>query len=195
MKSKIRNAKKGKWESRKARVNTQVAKSDRTRLTIFRSSKHIYAQLVDPESGKTVGAVSTRSKSVADGLSSTGSVEAAQKVGQAIAAVAREKQIAEVVFNRNGFLYHGRVKALAEAARGVELDLDLLLYDACEMTSPRLTLPHPRLAERDFVLLPLREISGPNFLLPGGAELDTLIAQRPGAGDKLVKSAWQAGET
>jgi large subunit ribosomal protein L18 len=117
MKAKIRNSKTAKHESRKARVHSKIARSARTRLTIFRSAKHIYAQLEDPISGRTLGTVSTRSKAVAEGLSSTGSVAAAVKVGQAVAALAREKQIDRVVFNRNGFLYHGRVKALADAAR------------------------------------------------------------------------------
>jgi len=117
MKAKVRNQKLHKHESRKARVHRKIARSDRTRLTVFRSARHIYAQLEDPLTGRTLGSVSTRSKSVAEGLSSTGSVAAAAKVGQAVAALAREKQIDRVVFNRNGFLYHGRVKALAEAAR------------------------------------------------------------------------------
>jgi large subunit ribosomal protein L18 len=89
---------------------------DRPRLTVFRSAKHIYAQLIDPVEGRTIGTVSTRRKEISGG-GSTGNVEAARKVGKAIADLAREKQIESVVFNRNGFLYHGRVKALAEAAR------------------------------------------------------------------------------
>jgi large subunit ribosomal protein L18 len=83
---------------------------------VFRSAKHIYAQLDDPATGKTIGTASTRSKALA-GEGSTGNVDAAKRVGQAIAALAREKQIERVVFNRNGFLYHGSVKALADAAR------------------------------------------------------------------------------
>ena len=90
---------------------------DRTWLTVYRSARHIYAQLVDPRSGRTITSASTRSKSVAGDVKSTGNVEAAKRVGKAIAELARERQIDEVVFNRNGFLYHGRVKALAEAAR------------------------------------------------------------------------------
>ena len=117
MKAKIRNPKLHKHASRKARVHRKIARSARTRLTVFRSAKHIYAQLEDPVTGRTLGGVSTRSKAVAEGLPSTGSVAAAVKVGQAVAQLAREKQIERVVFNRNGFLYHGRVKALAEAAR------------------------------------------------------------------------------
>jgi large subunit ribosomal protein L18 len=103
--------------ARRARVAGRIARSTRTRLTVYRSAKHIYAQLIDPETGKTIGTVSTRSKAVSAGLSSTGNVEAAKRVGKAVAELAREKSIEAVVFNRNGFLYHGRVKALAEAAR------------------------------------------------------------------------------
>ena len=89
----------------------------RPRLAVFRSSKHIYAQLVDPSSGRTIATVSSRSKQIADDGAGSGKIGMAKLVGKAIAEVAREKEIAEVVFNRNGFLYHGRVKALAEAAR------------------------------------------------------------------------------
>ncbi len=84
---------------------------------VYRSSKHIYAQLIDPVSGQTIATVSSRSKSVMGEASSTGNVDAARRVGKAVAELAREKQIEEVVFNRNGFHYHGRVKALADAAR------------------------------------------------------------------------------
>ncbi len=117
MKRKIRNEKVRKHAARRARVNTSLALSRLPRLTVFRSSKHIYAQLDDPESGRTIATVSTRSKKVSTGLTSTGGVDGAKAVGKALAELAREKQIEEVVFNRNGFLYHGRVKALAEAAR------------------------------------------------------------------------------
>ena len=94
-----------------------IATSHRPRMTVFRTSKHIYAQLVDGETGQTLLSVSTRSKEVREALTSTGNVEAARRVGKAFAGLARARQIEEVVFNRNGFLYHGRVKALAEAAR------------------------------------------------------------------------------
>jgi large subunit ribosomal protein L18 len=117
MKAKIRNPRKAQWAARRARVARGVAASDRVQLTVYRTAKHMYAQLVDPASGRTIGAVSTRSSAVADGLESTGNVEAAKRVGAAIARLAHEKQIEKVVFNRNGFLYHGRVKAVADAAR------------------------------------------------------------------------------
>jgi large subunit ribosomal protein L18 len=116
MKRKIRNESERKWQARKLRTANAVARSSRARVTVFRSARHIYAQLVDGASGRTIGSVSSRSKAVV-GDSGTGNVEAAKKVGAALAALAREHQIEEAVFNRNGFLYHGRVKALADAAR------------------------------------------------------------------------------
>ena len=117
MRRKIRNEKSRKHIARRTRVAKSVRLSDRPQLTVFRSAKHMYAQLVDSRTGRTIGAVSTRSRAIAEGLGSTGNVEAAKKVGKAVAEMAREKQIDAVVFNRNGFLYHGRVKALADAAR------------------------------------------------------------------------------
>jgi large subunit ribosomal protein L18 len=83
---------------------------------IYRSAKHIYAQLLDPESGRTLGSVSSRQKTVIS-EGATGNIEAAEKVGVALAALAEKNNVEEVVMNRNGFLYHGRVKALADAAR------------------------------------------------------------------------------
>jgi large subunit ribosomal protein L18 len=89
---------------------------------VFRSAKHIYAQLEDAVTGRTLGGASTRSPALRGELAKTGNVAAAKRVGQAIAEVARAKGIERVVFNRNGFLYHGRVKALAEAAREAGLE-------------------------------------------------------------------------
>jgi large subunit ribosomal protein L18 len=119
MRRKVRNVKLGAHQARSVRVAKRVARSDRPRVTVYRSARHIYAQLVDA-SGKTLGAVSTRSEGVA-GSGATGNIEAAKKVGTAIAELAKRLQIQEVVFHRNGFLYHGRVKALAEAARAAGL--------------------------------------------------------------------------
>ncbi|MBJ21167.1 MAG: 50S ribosomal protein L18 [bacterium] len=116
MKKKIQNTKQRKWLARKARTQTSLARSERVALTVFRSSKHTYAQLVDAETGRTIGSISTRDRAIAGG-GSTGNVEAAKKVGEAIGRIAKEKSINEVVFNRNGFLFHGRVKAVAEGAR------------------------------------------------------------------------------
>ncbi len=117
MKRKYRNEKQRKAVARRVRTALSIAGNDRTRLTVYRSAMHIYAQLVDAETGQTLATASSRSKEVMGDVSVSGKVEVAKLVGKAIAEIAREKQIDEVVFNRNGFLYHGRVKALAEAAR------------------------------------------------------------------------------
>ncbi len=114
---KIRNAKRSKWEGRRRRVQRMFVRTDRPRLVVFRSAKHIYAQLVDAATGRTLVTISTRTPSLLGEGQRTGNRDAAKKVGAAIAAAAHERKIERVVFNRNGFLYHGRVKALAEAAR------------------------------------------------------------------------------
>lgn len=95
---------------------TVVGTAARPRVTVFRSAKHIYAQLIndDNETGSiTIAGVSTKGLGIANG----GNVEAAKQVGAKIAEIAKEKNIEKVIFDRNGFLYHGRVKALAEAIR------------------------------------------------------------------------------
>lgn len=109
---------------RQARVKRQVrvrqkvrGTVERPRLCIFRSAKHIYAQIIEDTTGATLVSVSTGVKDVADGVNYTGNIEAAKAVGAAIAKKALEKNIKQVVFDRNGFLYHGRVKALADSAR------------------------------------------------------------------------------
>jgi large subunit ribosomal protein L18 len=117
VKRKIENAKVRAWVGRRARTLRKTKNPDRPRLTVFRSAKHIYAQIVDSETGRTIMTVSSRSKQLMGDTAATGNVKTAKIVGKAIAAAALEKNIDKVVFNRNGFLYHGRVKALAEAAR------------------------------------------------------------------------------
>jgi len=103
---------------RQTRVRQKVRGTEvRPRLCVFRSSKHMYAQIIEDTSGKTLLSVSTSSKDVAKSVKYPGNVEAAKAVGEAIAKKALENNIKQVVFDRNGFLYHGRVKALAEAAR------------------------------------------------------------------------------
>ncbi len=91
--------------------------SERPRLAVFRSLKHIYAQVVADESGRTLVAASTLEKSIKEAMKSTGDQEAAKAVGKQIAEKALAKGITAVVFDRGGHIYHGRVKALAEAAR------------------------------------------------------------------------------
>lgn len=109
-----------KWAARRTRVARKLGGSERPQLVVYRSARHIYAQIVDPESRRTITAASTRSPEVRSEGSKK--LEAAKRVGEAIAARARERQIDRVVFNRNGFLYHGRVKALADAAREAGLE-------------------------------------------------------------------------
>jgi len=91
--------------------------TERPRLSVFRSAKHIYAQLIDDVQGVTVASASTLDKELAEGLGNGGSVEAAKKVGELIAKRAQSKGVAKVVFDRGGYLYHGRIQALADAAR------------------------------------------------------------------------------
>lgn len=89
----------------------------RPRLNVFRSSKHIYAQIIDDVQGRTLAAVSSVSKELAEQLKTGANKQAARAVGKLIAQKAREKSITQVVFDRGGYLYHGRVKELADGAR------------------------------------------------------------------------------
>lgn len=103
---------------RRERVRQRVTGTDaRPRLCVYRSGKHVYVQVVSDESGQTLAAVSTLSAELRSALKKTATVEAAKGVGTLIAQKCREKGINRVVFDRNGFLYHGRVRAVAEAAR------------------------------------------------------------------------------
>ncbi len=109
---------------RKRRIRKKVSGDSRTRprLTVFRSSKHIYAQVIDDRTNTaTPAAVSTRSQGV-PAISPTTTRRAQAKVGKALAAVCKAKGITKVVFDRNGYAYHGRVKALAEGAREAGLE-------------------------------------------------------------------------
>jgi large subunit ribosomal protein L18 len=93
------------------------AAGERKRLSVYRSSKHIYAQVIDDDQGVTLASASSIEKTAREGLKTGASVDAAKAVGKLIAQRAKEKGIKDVVFDRGGYLYHGRVKALAEAAR------------------------------------------------------------------------------
>ena len=109
---------------RQARVRKKIVGTpERPRLSVFRSAGHIYAQIIEDTSGRTLAAASTLTKDVASGLKNKGNVEAAKAVGAAIAKEALAKNIDSVVFDRNGFLYMGRVQALADAAREAGLKL------------------------------------------------------------------------
>jgi len=93
---------------------------ERPRLAVFRSLKHIYAQVIDDRQGKTLAAASSGEKNSA--VASGGNLAGAKQVGKLIAERAKDKGISKVVFDRGGFLYHGRIKALADAAREAGLE-------------------------------------------------------------------------
>ena len=102
---------------RKQRIRKKISgTSERPRLSIFRSVKHIYAQLIDDVGGKTLLGVSTKSKDFTAGKEA-GNVKGAQALGKLVAQKALQKNIKDVVFDRGGFLYHGRIKAFADGAR------------------------------------------------------------------------------
>ena len=101
------------------RIRSRVSgTSERPRLAVFRSVKHIYAQVIDDSKGHTVVAASSHEKSAANG----GNLAGAKSVGKLVAERAKDKGIKAVVFDRGGYLYHGRVKALADAAREAGLE-------------------------------------------------------------------------
>jgi len=103
---------------RKKRVRKRISgTADRPRLTVFRSVKNIYAQLVDDHLGRTLAEASTLSKELRGGVGYGGNVAAAVRVGKLLGERALAQGIRQVAFDRNGYRYHGRVKALAEAAR------------------------------------------------------------------------------
>ncbi|HVJ19257.1 MAG TPA: 50S ribosomal protein L18 [Polyangiaceae bacterium] len=105
-------------ERRKLRIRSKISGTEeRPRLSVFRSGKHIYAQVVLDGNGQTVAAASTLSRDLKSSLGEDDKTAAAKKVGALIAKICLEKKIDKVVFDRNGYLYHGRVKALADAAR------------------------------------------------------------------------------
>jgi large subunit ribosomal protein L18 len=103
---------------RKKRIRKKlVGTTKRPRLCVFRSAKHIYAQLIDDSQGQTLAAASSMEKAVRDDSETKNKVTAANTVGKNIGQRALEKGVKEVVFDRNGFLYHGRIRAVSEGAR------------------------------------------------------------------------------
>ncbi|MCM3043018.1 50S ribosomal protein L18 [Paenibacillus motobuensis] len=108
---------------RHLRVRRKVTgTAERPRLNVFRSSKHIYAQLIDDVAGVTIVSASTVEKELSGEIKNGGNVESARKVGEMIAKRAQEQGKKVVVFDRGGYLYHGRIQALAEAAREAGLE-------------------------------------------------------------------------
>ncbi len=116
----VKSIEKGKkLEKRKKRTKYRtVGKTDRPRLFVYKSLRHIYAQIIDDKTGKTLGGISDLNSQVKAELSEKDTKKSvAFKVGKAIAKIALQKDIKRVVFDRGGFLYHGRIKELAEGAR------------------------------------------------------------------------------
>ncbi len=108
---------------RQKRVRKKIRGTpERPRLCVYRSLKHIYAQVIDDTKGHTLVSASTLSPELREKLTKTKNVEAAREVGKLIGKKCLEKGITKVVFDRNGFLYHGRVKAVAEGAREAGLE-------------------------------------------------------------------------
>jgi len=101
----------------KVRRNVRQAAGNRVRLSVFRSSKHIYAQIIDDRKGETIVSASSLEKEMRGSLKTGADIEAAKAVGKRVAERAAAKGVKDVVFDRGGYLYHGRVKALADAAR------------------------------------------------------------------------------
>ncbi len=109
-------------QSRQKRVRKKVfGTAERPRLNVYRSSKNMYAQIIDDVSGTTLVSASTMDKDIKAAVSSTSNKEAAKAVGEAVAKKALDKGIENVVFDRAGYLYHGRVKELADGARDAGL--------------------------------------------------------------------------
>ncbi len=110
---------KDRTERRKAAVRRAVKRAAgvRVRLSVFRSSKHIYAQVIDDTKGQTLAAASSIEKAMREGMKTGANINSAKAVGKLLAERALQKGIKDVVFDRGGYRYHGRIKALADAAR------------------------------------------------------------------------------
>ncbi len=116
-------AKISNFDRRRNRVRYKLRQTSagRVRLSVHRSGQHIYAQIIDDAAGKTLAAASTIDKELKGKLKSTASIDAAKAVGELIAKRAKDAKVDNIVFDRGGYLFHGRVKALADAARAAGL--------------------------------------------------------------------------
>jgi len=108
---------------RARRTRAKIRELGAARLSVHRTARHIYAQVISPDGGKVLASASTVNSGIAQGLKFTGNSEAAAAVGKAVAERAREAGVSRVAFDRSGFRYHGRIKALADAARENGLEL------------------------------------------------------------------------
>ena len=110
-------------EKKHARIRNRFSgTAQRPRLAVYRSNKHIYAQIIDDDAQKTLVSAGTVEKEIKDALENTDDIAAAEKVGEVIGKRAIDKGITEVVFDRGGYVYQGKIAALAEAARKAGLD-------------------------------------------------------------------------
>ena len=109
---------------KKRRIREKIKKrsNDRYRLSVYRSSNNIYAQIIDDNKGATLLSLSTLDKKIKSKLKNTGNKEAASEIGKNLAEMAKQKGIKKVVFDRGSYLYHGRIKALADSAREAGLE-------------------------------------------------------------------------
>lgn len=107
------------FQKRKDRVRSALKKAadGKMRLSVFRSNTHVYAQIIDDAKGATIASASTLEKEVRDQIKKSSNIEAASFIGKLVAERALKAGVSEVVFDRGGYIYHGRVKALADAAR------------------------------------------------------------------------------
>ena len=116
----LRSTERRKWERRERRAGRVRSKMlgtpERPRLTVYRSHRHFHCQIIDDTNGRTITSASTLQKDLRPAIPNGGDVKAAVKIGEAIAARAKEKGVAKVVFDRNFYRFHGRVRAFAEAA-------------------------------------------------------------------------------
>jgi large subunit ribosomal protein L18 len=115
--------KKERRSRRAVKTRAKIRELGVVRLTVHRTPQHIYAQLFDAGGGNVLATASTVQEAVSKGLKGTGNIEAAKAVGRAIAERAKAAGVSKVAFDRSGFQYHGRVKALADAAREAGLEL------------------------------------------------------------------------
>ena len=114
----LTSVKEARRSKRRGRIRSRISgTAARPRLSVFKSLKHIYVQVIDDESGQTVAHASSRDKECLEKVKTGGHVAAAKLVGTLIASKLKEKGLLDVVFDRGGYPYHGRVKAVAEAAR------------------------------------------------------------------------------
>ena len=104
------------------RIRATALQQGKPRLSVHRTGQHMYAQIIDDLNGKTIASASTKDADVAKGLKSTSNAEAATAVGKAVAEKAKKAKVTTVIFDRGQFLYHGRVKAVAEGARAGGLE-------------------------------------------------------------------------